>query len=93
MLVAVDVFITGSHVGQLKISLIVVSQLELRRLASIKHCCKFLEYRLIEPYEPTELDGVYMGQRVKVTHAGRIHSELALDDETYVVQMYPATVM
>ena len=47
------------------------------RSAAIKHCGEFLEYRLIEPYDPTDLE-VYMRQRVKVTHAGRIHYEFAL---------------
>ena len=62
------------------------------RSAAIKHCREFLDYRLIEPYDPTDLD-LYMGQRVKVTHAGRIHSEFALEDETYVVQMALATTI
>ena len=62
------------------------------RSATIKHCQEFLNYRLIEPYDPTDLD-LYMGQRVKVTHAGRIHSEFALEDETYIVQMALATTL
>ena len=60
------------------------------RSAAIKHCGEFLDYRLIEPYDPTDLE-VYVGQRVKVTHAGRIHYEFALEDETYFVQMALAT--
>ena len=62
------------------------------RSAAIKHCGEFLEYRLIEPYDPTDLE-VYMRQRVKVTYAGRIHYEFALEDETYFVQMALATQM
>ena len=44
------------------------------RAAVMHHCKEFLEYRLVEPYDPTESD-VYLGQRVKVTHAGRLHME------------------
>ena len=62
------------------------------RSASIKHCQEFLEYRLIEPYDPTDSE-VYMEQRVKVTHSGRIHSEFALDDETYFMEMACATAV
>ena len=64
--------------------------LGIARFASIKHCQEFLNYRLIEPYDPTDLE-IYMEQRVKVTHAGHIHSEFALEDETYIVQMALAT--
>lgn len=58
--------------------------------AVVDHCGELLDYRLAEPYDPTDLQ-IYMDQRVKVTHAGRIHMEFALEDETYVVQMALAT--
>ena len=58
--------------------------------AVVDHCGELLDYRLAEPYDPTDLQ-IYMEQRVKVTHAGRIHMEFALEDETYVVQMALAT--
>lgn len=38
-----------------------------------------LEYRLIEPYDPTDTN-VYEPQRVKITHCGRIHYEFVTDD-------------
>lgn len=60
------------------------------RSAAIKNCREFLDYLLVEPYDPTDLE-VYMRQRVKVTHAGRIHYEFALEDETYFLQMALAT--
>jgi len=38
-----------------------------------------LDYRLIEPYDPTDVD-IYESQRVKITHCGRIHYEFITDD-------------
>lgn len=38
-----------------------------------------LNYRLIEPYDPTDTD-VYESLQVKVTNSGRIHYELCTDD-------------
>ncbi|MFN9670293.1 MAG: hypothetical protein ACK573_16015 [Pseudanabaena sp.] len=38
-----------------------------------------LEYRLIEPYDPTDTS-IYESQRVKITHCGRIHYEFVTDD-------------
>ena len=39
-----------------------------------------LDYRLIEPYDPTDTN-IYESQRVKITHCGRIHYELVTDDK------------
>jgi energy-coupling factor transporter ATP-binding protein EcfA2 len=44
-----------------------------------EHLKILLNYRLIEPYDPTDTD-VYETQRVKVTHCGRIHYEFVTDD-------------
>ncbi len=60
------------------------------RSATIKHLKELLEYRLIEPYDPTDSD-IYMEQRVRITYAGRIHMDFALKDETYFIQMALAT--
>lgn len=38
-----------------------------------------LDYRLIEPYDPTDTS-IYESQRVKITHCGRIHYEFVTDD-------------
>ncbi len=38
-----------------------------------------LDYRLIEPYDPTDTS-IYESQRVKTTHCGRIHYEFVTDD-------------
>lgn len=38
-----------------------------------------LNYRLIEPYDPTDTS-IYESQRVKITHCGRIHYEFVTDD-------------
>ena len=62
------------------------------RLAVIAHCSEMLEYRSVEPYDPTDTD-VYMDQQIKITHAGRIHLEFALDDETYFIQMALASLI
>jgi len=39
-----------------------------------------LDYRLIEPYDPTDTN-IYEVQRVKITHCGRIHYEFVTDDK------------
>ena len=53
----------------------------------VKHyMLTLLQHRLIEPYDPTE-DIIYEDLRVKVTSAGKIHYELATNNETYVTQM------
>ncbi|NEU77925.1 hypothetical protein [Nostoc sp. UIC 10630] len=39
-----------------------------------------LDYRLIEPYDPTDTN-IYESQRVKITHCGRIHYEFVTDDK------------
>jgi energy-coupling factor transporter ATP-binding protein EcfA2 len=44
-----------------------------------EHLKTLLNYRLIEPYDPTDTD-VYETQRVKVTNCGRIHYEFVADD-------------
>ena len=54
--------------------------------ATLEICSELLRYRLIEPYDPTDQD-VYPDQRVRITHSGKIHLEMALDDEVYATQM------
>jgi energy-coupling factor transporter ATP-binding protein EcfA2 len=43
------------------------------------HLNILLNYRLIEPYDPTDI-AVYEDQRVKITSCGRIHYEFVIDD-------------
>ena len=43
------------------------------------HLKALLNYRLVEPYDPTDIH-VYESQRVKITHCGRIHYEFITDD-------------
>jgi len=47
-----------------------------------------LDYRLVEPYDPTELT-VYDSQRLRITHCGRIHFELATheNEKSYLIEM------
>ena len=45
-----------------------------------------LQYRLIEPYDPTE-ENIFEDLRVRITTAGKIHYEFAINDETYVTHM------
>lgn len=49
-----------------------------------------LEHRLIEPFDPND-ETLSEGQRVAITHAGRMHYELATTDAVYVGQMAFAT--
>ena len=50
------------------------------------HLKEILDYRLIDPYDPTDQE-IYEEQRLKIAHSGRIHLEFCLNDETYVSQM------
>ncbi len=50
------------------------------RIAVEEHLKALLNYRLIEPYDPTDTL-IYESQRVKVTHCGRIHYEFAVEDK------------
>jgi energy-coupling factor transporter ATP-binding protein EcfA2 len=44
------------------------------------HIKALLDYRLVEPYDPTD-SHIYESQRVKITHCGRIHYEFVTDDK------------
>jgi len=57
-----------------------------------RHLQKLLDYRLVEPYVPTETS-VHDGLRVAIAPSGRIHLELALSNETYATQMALRTDM
>jgi hypothetical protein len=60
---------------------------------SIKwHLQAFLNYRLVEPYDPTE-QTVYEDQKVRITHCGQIHLEFALQNEPYLTHVGLATVV
>ena len=49
--------------------------------ATVKqHLLELLEYRLIEPYNPTDVE-IYEEQRIRVTYAGHIHWEFVLGTE------------
>ena len=50
------------------------------RIVVEEHLKALLNYRLIEPYDPTDTL-IYESQRVKVTHSGRIHYEFAVEDK------------
>ncbi len=50
------------------------------RIAVEEHLKALLNYRLIEPYDPTDTL-IYESQRVKITHSGRIHYEFAVEDK------------
>lgn len=56
------------------------------RLVVRSHLKTLLEYRLAEPYDPTDQE-VYETQRLRVTHCGQIHYEFALRDDVYVTSM------
>ncbi len=58
----------------------------LGRLVVRTHLKNLLDYRLVEPYDPTD-QGVYETQRLRVTHCGQIHYEFALRDDVYVTSM------
>jgi cold shock CspA family protein len=49
-----------------------------------------LSFRLIEPYDASD-DSIVASQRVAVTHAGRMHYELATTDQFFVSDMAYAT--
>jgi DNA-binding transcriptional ArsR family regulator len=59
-----------------------------------RHLRALLEHRLIEPYDPTDTE-VYGRLRIRVTHAGRIHSEFAFAtrEANYLQQMAMTTPM
>jgi energy-coupling factor transporter ATP-binding protein EcfA2 len=48
-----------------------------------EHLKALLDYRLIEPYDPTDIN-IYETQRFKITHCGRIHYEFVTDDKNSV---------
>src|SRR6266571_2547930 len=50
------------------------------------HLSVLLKFRLIEPYDPTENE-IYSQQRVRVTHCGHIHYEMALRNDVYLGSM------
>ena len=59
--------------------------------AAVRHALNaMLDRRLIEPYDSSE-NTIADGQRFAITHNGRIHVELALDDPYYMAQMAFAT--
>lgn len=45
-----------------------------------EHLKSLLFHRLVEPYDPTDID-IYESQRLKITHCGRIHYEFVTDDK------------
>lgn len=51
-----------------------------------------LDYRLVEPFDASSTQ-LSSEQRIAVTHAGRMHFEMALSDPIYVSQMAFATPM
>jgi cold shock CspA family protein len=55
-----------------------------------KAIADLLSYRLVEPYDPTD-DKIFPEQRIAITHSGRMHSEMSLNDAIYVSQMAFAT--
>ncbi|QSJ15784.1 AAA family ATPase [Nostoc sp. UHCC 0702] len=52
----------------------------IRRTIVKDHLKALLNYRLIEPYDPTDIN-IYESQRLKITHCGRIHYEFVVDDK------------
>lgn len=51
--------------------------------ATRKHLEKLLEYRCVEPYDPTE-ESIQDDTRVRITSSGLIHIEFALTDPIYM---------
>jgi energy-coupling factor transporter ATP-binding protein EcfA2 len=47
------------------------------------HLQELLEFRLIQPYDPTDLH-IYEDQRLRISYSGRIHSQFCLNDDSYV---------
>ena len=56
------------------------------RHAVFSHLKELLNYRLVDPYDPTDV-GVYEEQRVRISHCGHIHFEMALKDDVYFTSM------
>lgn len=50
------------------------------------HLQELLEFRLIQPYDPTDQQ-IREGQRLKISHSGRIHLEFSLGEDSYVSYM------
>jgi energy-coupling factor transporter ATP-binding protein EcfA2 len=50
------------------------------------HLKELLKFRLIDPYDPTDIE-IYEEQRVRVSHCGHIHLEMALRDDVYLSSM------
>jgi hypothetical protein len=59
---------------------------QIARAAVTKHLQKLLDYRLVEPYVPTDMFA-RDDSRIAIAPSGRIHLELALSNETYATQM------
>ncbi|MBN2321282.1 MAG: AAA family ATPase [Acidobacteria bacterium] len=57
-----------------------------------KHLIDLLQFRLIEPYNPTDMD-IYEEQQVRITHSGQIHWEFVFgrDHLTYMTSMSVVT--
>jgi energy-coupling factor transporter ATP-binding protein EcfA2 len=53
---------------------------------------QLIDRRLVEPYDPTD-SAVEEGQRIRVSASGKLHSELAMTNETYVTEMALVTPM
>lgn len=66
--------------------------IQVGRASITKHVQKLLDYRLIEPYVPTDMVA-REDCRVAIAPSGKIHVELALFNETYATQMALATPM
>ena len=69
----------------------VLNYLEPARLSRVvvrSHLKELLDYRLIEPYDPTDSE-IYEDQRVRITHCGRVHWEFVFDrnEVIYMSQM------
>jgi energy-coupling factor transporter ATP-binding protein EcfA2 len=56
------------------------------------HLEELVSRRLVEPYDPTRLD-MSEDQKVHITHSGKLHAELALQNQTYLVEMAVTTPM
>lgn len=47
---------------------------------------ELLEFRLVEPYDPTNQE-IFEEQRIKITHSGKIHIDFCLSEDTYISHM------
>lgn len=56
------------------------------RSAVGSHLSVLSKYRLVEPYDPTDTE-IYEEQRVRVSHCGHIHYEMAMRDDVYLTSM------